>query len=99
MHYIECYDEDCKPIVEVTLMTSRAQGSNEISAITRHLKERQQQYISDKVFALFIAPSIHVDAQYMIEFSKYRDNVDIIPFTILQFLQTLKTNLKIINYN
>lgn len=83
---IECYDEDCKPIVEVTLMTSRSQGSNEIPAITRHLKERQQQYISDKVFALFIAPAIHADAQYMIEFSKFRDNVDIIPFTILEYV-------------
>lgn len=83
---IECFDDDCKPIVEVTLMTSRAQGSNEIPAITRHLKERQQKYISDKVFALFIAPAIHADAQYMIEFSKFRDNVDIIPYTILEYV-------------
>lgn len=92
---IECFDDDCKPIVEVTLMTSRAQGANEIPAITRHLKDRQQKYISDKVFALFIAPAIHADAQYMIEFSKYRDNVDIIPFTILQFLQTLKVQTRL----
>ena len=83
---IECFDENCKPIVEVTLMTSRAQGSNEIPAITRHVKERQQKYIADKVFALFIAPTIHADAQYMIEFSKYRDNIDIVPYTILEYV-------------
>lgn len=83
---IECFDDDCKPIVEVTLMTSKAQGANEIPAITRHLKDRQQKYISDKVFALFIAPAIHADAQYMIEFSKFRDNVDIIPYTILEYV-------------
>ena len=83
---IECFDKDCKPIVEVTLMTSKAQGSNEIPAITRHVKERQQKYISDKVFALFIAPTIHADAQYMIDFSKYRDNVDIVPYTIIEYI-------------
>ena len=95
---IECYDEDCKPIVEVTLMTSKSQGLNEIPAITRHLRERQQKYISDKIFALFIAPSIHTDTQYMIEFSKYRDNVDIVPFTILKFLETIKIKSKLENY-
>lgn len=95
---IECFDKDCKPIVEVTLMTSKAQAVNEIPGITRHLKERQQKYVLDKIFALFIAPTIHADAQYMIEFSKFRDNVDIFPFTILQFLQTLKVKTRLEYY-
>lgn len=92
---IECFDDDCKPIVEVTLMTSRAQGANEIPAITRHLKDRQQKYISDKVFALFIAPAIHADAQYMIEFSKFRDHVDIVPYTILEYVARVTHTCKL----
>lgn len=94
---IECFDKDCKPIVEVTLMTSKSQAVNEIPGITRHLKERQQKYIGDRIFALFIAPTIHADAQYMIDFSKYRDNVDIVSYTILEFIKSLYKFKKITN--
>ena len=83
---IECFDKNCKPIIEVTLMTSKSQAVNEIPGITRHLQERKQKYATDKVFALFIAPSIHADAQYMIEFSKFRNNVDIVPYTIIEYI-------------
>lgn len=95
---IECFDKDCNPIVEVTLMTSKSQAVNEIPGITRHLQERQSQYKNLKVFALFIAPSIHADAQYMIEFSKYRNNLDIIPFTIMMYIQSIKTKIKLKDY-
>lgn len=95
---IECYDENCKPIVEVTLMTSKAQSTNEIPAITRHLKERQEQYSSDKVFALFIAPYLHTDSQYMIEFSKFRHGVDIIPYTILEYIRVLAQTKELTNF-
>ena len=88
---IECYDIDCKPIVEVTLMTAKTQAVNEIPAITRHLLERQEKYLTDKIFALFIAPNIHADAKYMIDFSKYRDNVDIVPYTILEYINKIST--------
>lgn len=95
---IECYDEKCKPIVEVTLMTSKAQSTNEIPAITRHLKERQEQYSDDKVFALFIAPYLHTDSQYMIEFSKFRHHVDIIPYTILEYIKILTQTKELTNF-
>ena len=88
---IECYDKECKPIVEVTLMTAKTQAVNEIPAITRHLLERQEKYLTDKIFALFIAPNIHADAKYMIDFSKYRDNVDIVPYTILEYINKIST--------
>lgn len=86
---IECFDEQCKPIVEVTLMTAKSQGVNEIPAITRHLLERQKIYTGDKVFALFVAPSIHFEAKYMIDFSKFRDNVEIVPYTILDYIKKI----------
>ena len=95
---IECFDKDCNPIVEVTLMTAKTQAVNEIPGITRHLQDRQLQYKNLRIFALFIAPSIHADTQFMIEFSKYRDNVDIIPLTILTFIQTIKIKPSLLNY-
>lgn len=88
---IELFDDICKPIVEVTLMTTKSQGVNEIPAITRHLLERRKKYLNDKIFALFIAPSIHADAKYMIDFSKYRDRVDIIPYTITDYIKKIVT--------
>lgn len=95
---IECFDKDCKPIVEVTLMTSKVQGVNEIPGITRHVLERKAKYNDAGVFAIFIAPTIHSDAQYMIEFSKYRDNVDIIPFTIVTFLSNLAKKVRLLDF-
>ena len=70
-------------------MTSKSQAVNEIPGITRHIQERQQKY-SAKVFALFIAPTIHADAQYMIEFSKFRNNVDIVSYTVINYVDRLK---------
>lgn len=96
---IECFDKDCNPIVEVTLMTSKSQAVNEIPGITRHVKDRQIQYENTKVFAVFIAPTIHADAQYMIEFSKFRDNIDIIPYTIIEYINKLVTASAISDLN
>ena len=87
---IECFDKECNPIVEVTLMSSKAQAVNEIPSITRHLLEKKEKYQNNKVFALFIAPIIHADSLYMIEFSKYRNNIDIIPYTIVEYKNLLK---------
>lgn len=95
---IECFDKDCNPIVEVTLMTSKAQAVNEIPGITRHLQERQDKYKDTSIFALFIAPTIHADTQYMIEFSKYRNNIDIIPITIVDYLKDINMILQIIQF-
>lgn len=96
---IECFDTDCKPIIEVTLMSSKVQAVNEIPGITRHILDRKEKYTTSKIFALFIAPVIHADAQYMIEFSKYRDNVDIIPYTIIEYVSKIDNVNKLIEFN
>lgn len=95
---IECFDKDCNPIVEVTLMTSKVQGTNEIPGITRHLQERQEKYKDMIVFALFIAPVIHADAKYMIGYSKYQFNIDIIPYTIVEYIKELNNKARLLNY-
>lgn len=87
---IECFDTDCNPLVEVTLMCARNQATNEIPAITRHLNEAIANYPEITIFTIFVAPSIHADTRYMAEFSKYRDNVDIIPMTVEEFIEKLQ---------
>lgn len=95
---IECFDTDCNPLVEVTLMCARNQATNEIPAITRHLNEAIANYPEITIFTIFVAPSIHADTRYMAEFSKYRDNVDIIPMTVEEFIEKITISKRIIEF-
>lgn len=45
---------------------------------------------------MLIASSIHIDTKYMTAFSKHQYNVDILTFTITEFLNKIKLNSKII---
>lgn len=87
---IECFDTDSNPLVEVTLMTTRTQSTNEIPAITRHLQEAIEKYPDKTVFSLLVAPVIHSDTKYMAGFSKFRYNVDVLPFTTEEFLTKIQ---------
>lgn len=85
---IEVYDNSYESLFEVTLMMNRSQATNEIPAITRHLKELKDQ--SDKkVFTVFIAPIIHLDTRYMIDFTKHQYNLDIIDLNINDFTKLI----------
>lgn len=86
---IECSDTDSDSTVEVTLMTSRNQSIVEIPAITRHLQELAET--SDKrVFSIFIAPTIHADTLYMVGYTKFQYNLDILPININEFISRIK---------
>lgn len=87
---IECFDKNCNPLIEVTLMQSRNQATNEIPAITRHLNEAIEKYISTKVFTVFIAPTIHADTIYMVGYSKYQYDIDIIALSIKDFIKKIQ---------
>ncbi len=89
---IECFDTYNNPLVEVTLMTARTQATNEMPAITRHLQDAIAKYPDKTVFSLLVAPSIHSDTKYMAEFSKYRYNVDILTYTLEEFITNITTN-------
>ncbi len=93
---IECFDTDCNPLVEVTLMRARNQATNEIPAITRHLKTAIKDCPNITVFTVFVAPSIHDDTKYMTEFSKYQYGINILTFTVDEFLEKIKNANKII---
>lgn len=88
---IECFDLDCNPLVEVTLMNGRTQATNEIPAITRHLNEAIEKYQGIKVFIVFVAPNIHTDTVYMAKFSKWQYHVDILTFNISEFIDKIKS--------
>jgi len=95
---IECFDADSNPLVEVTLMTARTQATNEMPAITRHLQEAIDKYPNKIVFSLLVAPSIHSDTKYMAEFSKYRYNVNILTYTIEDFLKNIAISKDIVGF-
>ena len=87
---IEVYDEKSDVLVEVTLIKNRQQSIIEIPAITRHLVELNEKSKKENIFSIFIAPNIHEDTKYMCEFTKYRKNLDIKPYTISNFAKKIK---------
>lgn len=87
---MECFDSDSNPLVEVTLMSSRNQATNEIPAITRHLQEAIQKYPDKFVFTAFIAPHIHQDTLYMTAFSKQHYGVDIVAQNVDDFIEFVR---------
>lgn len=83
---IEVYDTKTDALIEVSLIKNRQQATYEIPSITRHLKEQSEKSKKLNVFSLFIAPILHEDTLYMCEFTKSRYKLDIIPYTIKNFI-------------
>ena len=95
---IEVYDEKSDVLVEVTLIKNRQQSIIEIPAITRHLVELNEKSEKENIFSIFIAPNIHEDTKYMCEFTKYRKNLDIKPYTISNFAKKIKFEGNILEF-
>ena len=95
---IEVYDEKSDVLVEVTLIKNRQQSIIEIPAITRHLVELNEKSEKENIFSIFIAPNIHEDTKYMCEFTKYRKNLDIKPYTISNFAKKIKFEGSILEF-
>ncbi|MDU5803728.1 MAG: AlwI family type II restriction endonuclease [Fusobacterium periodonticum] len=88
---IEVYDTNMDSLVEVTLMKNRQQATNEIPAITRHLKEQREKSNKEEVFSIFIAPSLHPDTIYMCEFTMYKEKLGIYSYVISDFVEKLNS--------
>lgn len=93
---IEFYDTISNSLIEVTLLQNKSQAINEIPGITRHLEEFKNNSKKELVFSLFIAPRLHRDTLYMCNFTKAQYNLDILPYTISDFILKL-SNTKNIN--
>ncbi|TQR30600.1 AlwI family type II restriction endonuclease [Campylobacter sp. MIT 99-7217] len=82
---IICLDKKNKSIIELSLISSKAQLSLELIPITRHLKQSKAD------FAFFVAPNIHEDAKIYTEFIKYKEKLDITNLSILDFIELLSS--------
>ena len=91
---IECYDQKYNSFFEVTLLTGTQQNIREMPAICRHLREQILKNINS--FSVFIAPTLHNDSVEYTKFIKFKDNLDIVPLSINEFIATaeMKSNLE-----
>ena len=48
------------------------------------------------MFSMLVAPSIHADTKYMAAFSKHQYNVDILTFTIIEFINAIQAHDRVI---
>lgn len=91
---IVCVDKEYQSLVEVTLMCGRQdQVNNEIVPIRRHLLEEKKN--QEKTFSVFVAPVIHEDTKQMAEWYKFKEDLDIIPYAIEEFVEKIKKEEKI----
>lgn len=87
---IECYDSDYDSYYEVTLMTGRQdQVNDEIIPISRHLRNVIEQKRAES-FSVLVAPVIHDDTREAAAWQKHRHHIDILPFTVYEFIEQLK---------
>lgn len=89
---IECYEDKKCILLEVTLIKGTAQVPREMPPVTRHLKDKLIE--SKDSISVFIAPKIHRDVREWAEFEKYKDNLQIFPFSIEKFLKKLERKNK-----
>ena len=83
---IECYDTKYNSLFEVTLLTGTQQNIREMPSICRHLREQILKNINS--FSVFIAPTLHNDSIEYAKFIKFKDNLDIVPLSINEFIAT-----------
>jgi hypothetical protein len=87
---IECYDNKYNSLFEVTLLTGTQQNIRELPSICRHLREKILRNTNS--FSVFIAPILHNDSIEYTKFIKFKDNLDIVPLSINEFISTAEMN-------
>lgn len=96
---IECYYQNFKSTVEVTLNTTKMQWVVEGQPIMRHLRDFENKYSKDEIYCVFVAPKIHNDTLSIYwTATKYEyDGVPqkIVPLTTEQFSVLLQTHLEL----
>lgn len=85
---IICHEDEFDSDIEVSLMCGRSdQVNNEIVPIRRHLITMKKN--NEKSFAIFIAPKIHEDTIQVAWLYKIKENLDILTFDIIAFLDKI----------
>lgn len=88
---IVCIDDQGNVLFEVTLLTGTQQNIREMPAIARHLRN----YIEpNKIsYSVILAPTIHSDTIEYAAFIKVRENLDIYPITIPDFISNISSEV------
>lgn len=86
---IECFEGENGILLEVTMSEGVQQTKMEIWPISRHLEVFSQKNVGGSV-CYFIAPSIFKDSERQISFVRQTENINIIPFTIKNFIESLE---------
>lgn len=86
---IECYEQQCGILVEVTMAMGRTQTVMEIWPIERHLEEFQKKQDSQ---CIFVAPAIYADSFKQIKYvsADSKGRLKIRPYDIAQLLVFLE---------
>ena len=87
---IECYDTKYNSLFEVTLLTGTQQNIREMPSICRHLRDQILKNINS--FSVLVAPTLHNDSIEYAKFIKFKDNLDIVPLSINEFIATAEMN-------
>ena len=99
---IEWFYKNYNIICEVTMLKSRDQWVNEWQPVMRHLRDFEDKYSNKNTYALFIAPTLHVDTvETFLNSMTWRwyrwRKQKIVPMTISNFISVLKILLLIRN--
>lgn len=90
---IECKEGLNGVLVEVTMTEGRKQTMMEVWPIDRHLVKFSTRFI--KAICFFVAPSIYADTVEQIGYVKYKNDRDIYPATISEFVDYLEVSDKL----
>lgn len=92
---IECFENSDGVLVEVTMSEGRMQTMMEVWPIARHLENFSKK--ANKSMCYFVAPSIFRDSVRQIEFLANKDNLQITPKTIEEFIEYIETSPTLYN--
>ncbi|MBX4200146.1 AlwI family type II restriction endonuclease [Candidatus Parcubacteria bacterium] len=88
---IECEQKEKYTLLEVTLLNGVAQVQREMAPISRHLQDFKKDHKDTSTF--FIAPVIHADTIRWADFIKHKDGLDIVNFSISDFIAKLDSGI------
>lgn len=94
---IECYEQKCGVLVEVTMAMGRTQTMMEVWPIERHLTDFQKHQKSQ---CIFVAPAIYSDSERQIQFITYNSKGEkkIRPYDIEHLLVYLEKSPSLFEY-
>ncbi|MBU0612974.1 AlwI family type II restriction endonuclease [Patescibacteria group bacterium] len=85
---IECFEDLNAILIEVTMSSGRTQTIMEVWPIKRHLKQFSVE--KDNTMCYFIAPTIYEDSFDQIQYVRDKDNLNIVPKSIKEFIDHLE---------